>query len=299
MMCTCDINDKIILTQFKYKNAAYNSLKCEICGFTQTKPVEVVKDDIYETGHYKVKAYFILPFLINLLDYGYIYISILRFNFNKKKSILDFGCGKGYFLYFLKKLGYKKLFGVETSTSRAAFSKELINLEISSEIYTGGKILEKTFDFISLIHVLEHIEDPFDFLDIMLEDAVNKNGVIFIEVPNIISFASKISKKTWAHFTPHFHVNHFTPLSFINYCKKNKYEYKLVSTFSFYNSAMGMTSALFSLFGYKGSLFEDMKNKIIIVIIGFIVLLPVTVLLEILISLFSYKGSVIKFVIKK
>ena len=299
MMCTCGVNDKIILTQFQYKNVSYNSLKCEICGFIQTKPVEAVNVDIYETGHYKVKAYFIIPFLINLLDYVYIYISILSVRFNKNKSLLDLGCGKGYFLYFLRKLGYKNLTGVETSISRASFAKELTKLEISSDIYTGGKIMGKNYDFISLIHVLEHIENPFEFLDIMIEEAVKENGAVFIEVPNIDSFASRISKKTWAHFTPHFHINHFTPLSFINYCKKNNYEYKMVSTFSFYNSAMGMTSALFSLFGYRGSLFENMKGKKIVVIIAFILLLPFTVLLEIFVSLFSYKGSVIKFIIKK
>jgi SAM-dependent methyltransferase len=298
-MCTCENKCHVTQTQFEYKNVAYYAITCEICGFIKTKPVTAIKIDIYETGHYKVRAMFLIPFLINLPDYIFIYLCILKYKITKDKNVLDFGCGKGYFLYFLKKLGYRKIFGVETSISRAAFSRELTGMEISSDIYTGGQIMQSRFDFISLIHVLEHIENPFDFLDIFIDQAIEIDGVVFIEVPNVDSFASKIASKTWAHFTPHFHVNHFTPRSFMNYCSTKGYKYDFVGTFSFYNSAMGMSSAIFSFFGYRGSIFEDMKNKKLGVILPFILLLPVTIILEMLISLFFKKGSVIKFSIRK
>ena len=150
-----------------------------------------------------------------------------------------------------------------------------------------------------MIHVLEHIERPFDFMKTLISGGLNDNGYLFIEVPNINSVASKIAGKTWAHFTPHFHVNHFTSQSFVNFCDTNNFKYELVSSFSFYNSAMGMTSAILSLFGYTGSLFEDLKNKKLIIIILFLLLLPVTIILEGLSSFFFKKGSVIKFIIKK
>jgi len=297
-MCICNNRDKYILSQLEYKNEIYNSLRCKTCGFIQTKPSHEIVEDIYETGHYTVKSYFLIPFLINLLDYIYIYIIFIKNKVLKSNKVLDFGCGKGYFLLFLKKLGYEKLTGVETSPSRASFANRLTKVPISSQIYNGGKIMESTFDCITLLHVLEHIENPFSFLDIIIDQALNKNGILFIEVPNINSLASKIGKNTWAHFTPHFHINHFTPLSLKNYCLERGFKYKFESAFSFYNSSMGMTSAFLKLVGYKGVLFEDMKSKKIWILISFILLLPFSVLFEIFFSFFK-RGSVIKFIIMK
>lgn len=71
-MCTCHTGDKYIVSQFKYKDEIYHLLECEICGYIQTKPVDKVVIDIYETGHYQVKPYFYIPLLINFLDYVYI-----------------------------------------------------------------------------------------------------------------------------------------------------------------------------------------------------------------------------------
>ena len=62
---------------------------------------------------------------------------------------------------------------------------------------------------------------------------------------------------------------------------------------------MGMTSAILTLFGYEGSLFEDLKNKNLFIIISYVVLFPITLLLEIIVSFLFSKGSVIKFIITK
>ncbi len=282
-----------------YKGIRYNLTKCKKCGYVETTPQNINPVDIYETGHYKVKSFFFAPFLINLPDYLYMCLILRGRSINKKSEILDFGCGKGFFLYLLKKLSYKNLNGLETSVSRARYAHEITGLNISNEYYTGGLIMNKKYDCISMIHVMEHIENPFDFLKIMINDALNDRGFLLIEVPNINSLASNMAGTTWAHFTPHFHVNHFTIESFSSFCKENNFKYDMISTFSFYNSAMGMTSALLSLFGYKGSLFEDMKSKNVLVVLLFVLLLPLTFFLELLVSIVFRKGSVIKCVIKK
>ena len=64
-MCTCNSAINTVSKKFRYKNKSYNSITCNSCGFVQTKPVEDSNIDIYETGHYRVKSYFIIPFLIN------------------------------------------------------------------------------------------------------------------------------------------------------------------------------------------------------------------------------------------
>jgi 2-polyprenyl-3-methyl-5-hydroxy-6-metoxy-1,4-benzoquinol methylase len=294
-----NLNDNIISSQFTYKKVLYNKYENTNTGLIETYPVKKNEVDIYETGHYEVKPLFFIPILINLAD-----MIITTFNLNllkifKNSNILDFGCGKGYFIYFLKKIGFKKLAAVETSISRANFSREISGVEVCSKFYSGGRILKKKYDCITLIHVLEHITNPFEFLNSLIDGAIENNGLIYIEVPNIDSFSSKIAGHNWAHFTPHFHTNHFSFKSLINYCVSNNLEYKVVGSFSFYNSAMGMTSAILSLFGYKGSIFEDLKKKKILVIIAFVFLIPFTLFVELFFSLLLRKGSVIKFAIKK
>lgn len=297
-VCTCTNNISSTST-LTYKGADYCLTECKQCGYIETKPIKKSDIDIYESGHYQVKSYFYLPLIINFLDYIYIYIILRLRGLNSLSNILDFGCGKGFFLYFLKLFKMKNIYGSETSISRARFASEINHINISSEYYSEGKIMDKTFDCITMIHVLEHIENPFEFLKPIIKDVLNINGSLFIEVPNIGSTASRLAGKTWAHFTPHFHVNHFTTQSFNNFCLMNNLKYELVSTFSFYNSAMGMTSAILFLFGYRGSIFEDLKKKKIGIIIPFIILLPLTILLELVYSIFFKKGSVIKCIIKK
>lgn len=290
--------DNLTISQFYYNGSHYNRVEDEITGFIKTIPTQKIEVDIYETGHYTVKPFFIIPFLINLPDMIFITFQLKMLEISKNCQILDFGCGKGLFIYFLKKVRFKKLAGLETSISRVSFARKLTGIEISSDFYLAGQILNKRYDCVTLIHVLEHIDKPFNFLNKLISGAVKKGGVVYIEVPNINSLASKIAGNTWAHFTPHFHINHFTLESFKNYLKIKKLEYKVMGTFSFYNSAMGMSSALLSILGYKGSMFEDLKKMKMLIITAFFFLLPFSILIELLLSLFTTKGSVIKIAIK-
>ena len=284
---------------FNYNNLNYSLRRCSVCGFIETEPENTFFEDIYDSGHYEVKGFKLIPFLINLPDYLYFIFIMKRNNVYKNSYILDFGCGKGFFLFLLKLFRFNNLNGVETSKPRALFSEKLLGFSISEDYYHGGKIMDKTFDFISLIHVLEHIKNPFVFLDNLIKGALNTSGSIFIEIPNIDSLSYSIAGKYWAHFTPHFHTNHFTILSLEKYCEDRGLNYKIVGTFSFYNSAMGMTSAFLSKFGYVGSIFEDLKKKNLIVALLFILCIPISLITELFVSFFLKKGSVIKILIYK
>jgi 2-polyprenyl-3-methyl-5-hydroxy-6-metoxy-1,4-benzoquinol methylase len=53
------------------------------------------------------------------------------------------------------------------------------------------EIPDMEFDVVSVIHVLEHIEDPVEFL-ISLHDSLKPDGKLFIEVPDAIEFETLI-----------------------------------------------------------------------------------------------------------
>ena len=285
---------------FLYNGKSYAFKKDKTTGLITTNPNGGrVESSVYEEGHYKVRKSSLVPFLVNLPDFFFNHVLLRWGGLVSSRSVLDFGCGKGYFMFYLQKIGFQKLAGVETSKSRAEFAEELNSLPVSRHFYKGGKILEQKWDVITLLHVLEHIESPFAFLEVLRNEALNDRGYVFIEVPNIDSFSSKISGLYWAHFTPHFHTNHFNIKVLVDYCIKNRIDYKLLSTFSFYNGTLGMISAILALCGYKGSLFEDLKAKNSRVLFISAILAPFCLCIEFLSSFIFNKGSVIKIILHK
>lgn len=125
-------------------------------------------------------------------------------------SVLDVGCGNGSFLKSLHKNGNFKLFGIEPqgkSAERASNIKE-VNLHVG--YLEKGLYDNSQFDFISLIHVFEHLANPSEVLEIITEISKEK-GILLIEIPNINSWQAKIFKESWLHLDPPRHLNMFPP----------------------------------------------------------------------------------------
>ncbi len=94
---------------------------------------------------------------------------------------LDIGCGNGR---FLKAFGSKhpkwSLFGTEFD----AKYKELVeSMPGVQGMFVGGlETIPDGFDFVSLIHVLEHIEKPLSFLA-EVKRKISNGGLLFVELP--------------------------------------------------------------------------------------------------------------------
>jgi 2-polyprenyl-3-methyl-5-hydroxy-6-metoxy-1,4-benzoquinol methylase len=94
---------------------------------------------------------------------------------------LDIGCGNGAFLRAFAKLQPQwTLTGTEmTDRNRAAVE----TIQQLQRFHVGDfDTLDGTFDLVSLIHVLEHVESPVTFLG-RLRARIAEGGRLFIEVP--------------------------------------------------------------------------------------------------------------------
>jgi len=89
-----------------------------------------------------------------------------------EKSLIEVGCGKGYFLEYLKQAGYE-ITGIDPAY-------EGDNPNVIKACF--DKNLGMTAEGIILRHVLEHMSDPFSFLSAIC-DANEGKGTIYIEVP--------------------------------------------------------------------------------------------------------------------
>jgi hypothetical protein len=88
------------------------------------------------------------------------------------QTLIEVGCGKGYFLEKLQGLGFP-ITGLDPTYEGS-------NPAIVKEYFTSESGL--TADGIVLRHVLEHVEDPFAFL-LRIAHANGGRGRIYIEVP--------------------------------------------------------------------------------------------------------------------
>lgn len=123
-------------------------------------------------------------------------------------SVLDVGCATGQFLRIAQRRGWD-VAGVEL----AEFARKLASDRLGAPI--AGSLDElapgRTWDVVTLHHVLEHIEDPIGFLGQHVRPRVGRH--LLIEVPNFASLASRAHGARWRDLRPEQHLSHFTPQS--------------------------------------------------------------------------------------
>lgn len=132
----------------------------------------------------------------------FLYDSIVDFH-QEIESILEIGAASGYNLSIYK--NDCRVEGVEPSKKNCSLAKTLYGVHLFSGTFQEFYQTEskKSFDLIFLSHVLEHIVNPFDFLQ---QCKKYNNKYFFIEVP---TFDFKFIDEPYGMFGEE-HVNFFT-----------------------------------------------------------------------------------------
>ena len=120
------------------------------------------------------------------------------------RKLLDIGSGTGDFLATCKNDGWK-VFGVEPNKEARVISKS----KNISAVRDLTLLKENSFDVITLWHVLEHVENLLEYIEI-LKNKLKPNGVLIIAVPNYKSYDASYYKEYWAAFDVPRHLWHFS-----------------------------------------------------------------------------------------
>ena len=198
-----------------------------------------------------------------------IYKIAQNFNLNYKRHIvarqlqkgaklLDYGCGAGDFLKFIKEdfsvLGYEPNDSArEIAASKIGEDKIISQLE---------EIEDHSLVCITLWHVLEHIENQEDTLKLFHKKLKN-NGLLVIAVPNHTSFDAQFYKANWAAYDVPRHVYHFSKAGMQKYFNNTYWKLEKIKPLlldSYYISIMSEKYKKNPLFWLKGSIVGAISN---------------------------------------
>ena len=155
----------------------------------------------------------------------------------QKGDLLELGSGNGYLLTVARDRGWRPT-GHEIDCNNAKKVSERIGMDLLCGEFTSLKI-EKTFDAVMMLHVLEHLKNPVDYIE-KIHSLINRGGVLFIALPNIQSRSALFKlgmekagikkKKVAAYYDTDHHLWYYTPFTIRNFLEDHGFE--IVKTYS-------------------------------------------------------------------
>lgn len=123
-------------------------------------------------------------------------------------SLLDIGAGTGFFLHYMQKKGWQV-----TGTEVNEAARALASAERGLSLLPAGDLFSlppRSFDVITLWHVMEHLHDPGKFWHEFTR-LLRPGGTLIIALPNPGSWDATHYREFWAAWDTPRHLWHFTP----------------------------------------------------------------------------------------
>ena len=96
---------------------------------------------------------------------------------------MEIGCQRGYLLNEFRLRGSKQVTGIEPGLVEPWVDKSGFVLDIRRGLLSRDILNKEVFDFIYCLQVLEHVENPNEFLEIIY-DSLKMGGKFCLAVPN-------------------------------------------------------------------------------------------------------------------
>jgi len=233
---------EVIRTRLRY-NIKRNVLKCRDCGLVFLEEKKGNLRDYYEKDYRKLYGPVIgqevspeeqfeiyLPFQQSRID-------DIRPYLKPDMRALDIGCASGYFLYALGELVQERV-GIELNKQDMEFARRKLGIKVYDCPLEETDLPPEYFDIVFMFDVLEHVEDPVQFLR-TARRYIKPEGSIYIEVDNIDdSLLSVYGIQEYADFyyrEPH--LFYFSPKTLKSVAEKGGFsgEVKTMQQYNFLN----------------------------------------------------------------
>lgn len=167
-------------------------------------------------------------------------------------SVLDYGCGTGLFVEFLKRNGF-----------------DAVGFDPYIPTFFDRSILERTYDFITSQDVIEHVSEPRELVQEYMR-LMNKGGMLFVGTPN----AGEIDLTRLEQFSMELHQPYhrhlFSEEALINLCQNAAFEFVTVNHRFYYDTLFPMVNTQFikryirKAGGFLDAGFEDPKVAMVL-----------------------------------
>ena len=183
-------------------NESFSILRCSNCGVGYTSPcpseISQYYPPLYRQYSYLAKHILCMLYKRRVLSWHRL--------FYKAGSALEIGCGSGFMLAELEKLGWE-VNGIERTDKMAQMARKQSGISVIADDVANLPNAKK-YDLIILFQVLEHMAEPLKMLQ-KCSDRLAPGGRIIIGVPNIESMQSRIFGPNWFHLDVPRHLCHF------------------------------------------------------------------------------------------
>ena len=213
-------NSKIInfkVKDYSVSGEVFHLIKNEAYGFLETIPQPSLQKlpDYYKSDDYISHT----DSKRNLFERAYHIVKKIALNrklklinmcVSNEKKLLDIGCGTGDFLQIAEQNNWN-VFGIEPNEhARIIANKKTDNRVFDTAALSNFQ--QESFDVITLWHVLEHLPDLENQLN-LFKKLLKPNGTLIIAVPNHHSFDANHYNQFWAAYDVPRHLWHFNRAS--------------------------------------------------------------------------------------
>ncbi|MFC1808178.1 class I SAM-dependent methyltransferase [Candidatus Omnitrophota bacterium] len=161
---------------------------------------------------------------------------LIRSGLKKRDSILDFGCSQGLFVSYLQDHGYPNVCGYDSYVQRSS----------------DKKILSRSYDFIFLQDVIEHLDNPIQLMRSLI-DSLNPDGSLFIGTPNAEYIdLSKHEEYIHALHQP-YHMHILSERALVDFAKNESLSISKVSKWNYLDTPIPLINTRFMLANMKYS----------------------------------------------
>jgi len=146
------------------------------------------------------------------------YYNVIKNNFDFK-SYLDYGCGLGF---LLKRVEKDKKIQIISGYDINKFAINQSRKNTSrSIIYENIDDIKNKFDLISILHIIEHIDDD-NLKDTFskIKRLLNKDGYLLVATPAKNALAHILKKNLWIGYKDKTHINLKTKNEWVAFFKK-------------------------------------------------------------------------------
>ncbi|MGI8951817.1 MAG: class I SAM-dependent methyltransferase [Chitinophagaceae bacterium] len=228
---SADISAVLTAKDFTVSNEKFEIWQCKNCTlrFTQNIPAASAIGKYYQSSEYISHSDSKKGFI------NWLYHFVRNFTLQSKKklveksikktngNLLDIGAGTGSFVYVMQKENWN-VTGLEPDETarKNAFENYRLQLQTMESLH---QLSYENFDVITLWHVLEHVHDLHNYLEIF-KRILKRDGTLIIAVPNYTSLDAKIYKEYWAAYDVPRHLYHFSPQSMQTILQQHLFQIK-------------------------------------------------------------------------